>query len=144
MNNKITSFHGPYRFLSNFWMCTVTYEGITFPSSEHAYQAAKTLNINARKSISNCRTAGDSKREGNKLTRRPDWEEVKYQVMLDILTDKFKREPIRSWLKNTGKVGLTEFNTWHDLIWGVCACSKCKNQGQNLLGKALMEVRSKL
>ena len=102
MEIKITSFQGPYRFLSNFWMCTVKYEGMIFTSSEHAYQAAKTLDMDSRKQIANCKTAGDSKRVGRKLPIRSDWEEVKYQVMLDILTEKFKNPLLRSWLNNTG------------------------------------------
>lgn len=104
MKIKINSFEGPYRFLSNFWMYTVVYEGIAFPSSEHAYQAAKTLDIEKRKQIADCRTAGDSKRAGRKLSIRPDWEEVKYKIMVDILTSKFKKEPIRSWLKTQGRL----------------------------------------
>ena len=34
---------------------------------------------------------------------------------------------------------------WHDNVWGNCECERCKEtEGKNLLGKALMEVRSKL
>lgn len=145
MEIKITSFQGPYKFLSNFWMCTVIYEDITYTSSEHAYQAAKTLDIEKRKQIADCKTAGDSKRAGRKLVIRSDWEEVKYQVMLDIVTEKFKDSLLKSWLKNTGNTALVEFNTWHDNVWGNCTCPKCVGiQGQNYLGRILMEVRSKL
>lgn len=38
----IDSFKGPYRFLSNFWIATLEYEGVTYKSAENAYQAAKT------------------------------------------------------------------------------------------------------
>ena len=39
----VTEFQGEYRFLSNFWPAQVVFEGVTYPTSEHAYQAAKTL-----------------------------------------------------------------------------------------------------
>ena len=39
----INEFQGKYRFLSNFYPCDIVYEGIQYPSTEHAYQAAKTL-----------------------------------------------------------------------------------------------------
>ena len=43
MISKIESFHDEYRFLSNFWPVLIDYEGIVYPTSEHAFQAAKTL-----------------------------------------------------------------------------------------------------
>lgn len=39
----IAEFHGPYLFLSNFFPATVQLDGIPYPSVEHAYQTAKTL-----------------------------------------------------------------------------------------------------
>lgn len=43
MSNVIDSFSGNYRFLSNFWPCVVTLDDQQYTSTEHAYQAAKTL-----------------------------------------------------------------------------------------------------
>ena len=37
----IDSFGGEYSFLSNFHKCKVEFEGMTYPSVEHAFQAAK-------------------------------------------------------------------------------------------------------
>ena len=45
MENVINRFGGEYSFLSNFYQCTVTYDGITYGSSEAAFQAQKTLDI---------------------------------------------------------------------------------------------------
>ena len=39
----IKEFNGKYRFLSNFWECPVFHEGKVWASSEHAFQAMKTL-----------------------------------------------------------------------------------------------------
>src|SRR4051794_10492805 len=69
---KIDSFQGEYRFLSNFWPAEVVYEGVTYPSVEHAYQAAKTLSIEERKRIASLPTPGEAKKEGQKLIKRPD------------------------------------------------------------------------
>ena len=122
----------------------IEYEGIIYPSTEYAYQAAKTLDINKRREIQNCRTPGDAKRTGRNITIRQDWEEIKYIVMLHLVTEKFKHPLLKSWLNNTGTAELVEFNTWHDQIWGVCTCPKCGGIGENLLGKILMRVRSEL
>jgi len=40
----IDKFRGEYSFLSNFYICSVIREDPCFPSLEHAFQAAKTLN----------------------------------------------------------------------------------------------------
>jgi hypothetical protein len=45
----ISCFIGPtYGFLSNFYICDVEFEGIMYPSSEAAYQAAKTMDLKER------------------------------------------------------------------------------------------------
>src|SRR4051794_21773182 len=46
---KIDSFEGQYRFLSNFFPAEVEFEGMTYPSVEHAYQSAKTTDREMRK-----------------------------------------------------------------------------------------------
>lgn len=46
--NQISEFQNKYRFLSNFWPISVQFDGILFPSVEHAYQTAKTLDIKER------------------------------------------------------------------------------------------------
>lgn len=48
----IDEFTGDYMFLSNFsrWPCY--YDGIIYPTSEHAFQAAKSLDYGERLNIS--------------------------------------------------------------------------------------------
>lgn len=135
----INEFSGEYRFLSNFWMCPVQYEGYIYPSSEHAYMAAKTTDHVLRRQIADCPTAGDAKKLGRKVQLRPDWEIIKFSVMLEILLDKFKRNTqLGKLLLATGDQELIEGNWWGDKIWGVCLKT---NQGENNLGKTLMTVR---
>jgi ribA/ribD-fused uncharacterized protein len=137
--NIIKEFRGAYRFLSNFWPASVTYEGITYPSSEAAYQAAKTLNDKERKAFAKMRP-GDAKRAGRKLRLRSDWEQVKLRVMEEIVRIKFFSNPkLGELLLSTGEAKLREGNTWGDKYWGVVG-----NTGQNHLGKILMKIRKEL
>lgn len=137
---RIDSFFGEYRFLSNFWPAVVEYEGLTYPSVEHAYQAAKTLDINERRHIAAIVEPGDAKRAGRAAKQRPDWERVKMHVMEDCVRYKFTHHAeLRKKLLATGDAELVEGNTWGDRFWGVC-----DGQGENHLGKILMKVRAEL
>jgi ribA/ribD-fused uncharacterized protein len=136
----IAAFNGEFRWLSNFWPVSITCaDGITYPSSEHAYMASKTLDMNIRREVATLKTAGDAKRFGRKIKLRADWEEVKRNEMLLVLRLKFQDPLLRIKLINTGDARLIEGNTWGDTYWGVC-----NGQGQNVLGQLLMLVRSEL
>ncbi len=138
MVDVIDSFSGPYRFLSNFWLAPVTYEGITYPSSEHAYQAAKSLNKDIREAFSEISSPAEIKRLGQTITIRPDWEDVKINVMRDIVTAKFEQNDyLMRLLMETKGCHLIEGNTWGDRFWGECPIGN----GRNELGKILMGIR---
>lgn len=132
----ITSFSGKYEFLSNFYCSPVTYEGITYPTVEHAFQAAKTFDVTERRRISEMKTPGMAKRAGRRVLLRKDWEAVKFDIMKTLVTQKFEDEKLKQLLLDTGDEELIEGNTWHDTCWGVC-----NGVGQNNLGKILMSVR---
>lgn len=142
----ITSFSGPYRFLSNFYEAPVAFEGLVYPTSEHAFAAAKTTDQSVREIIRSAATPGQAKRLGRGLDLRLDWEMVKDQVMATILEDKFTRNAdLRE--KLVGLVGfeLIEGNTWGDRTWGaVWHPVLQKWEGQNRLGIALMALAKKL
>ena len=57
----IDSFTGKNFFLSNFYPHPVTFEGITYPSSEHAYQACKTDEERRKKEIAALASAYEAK-----------------------------------------------------------------------------------
>lgn len=133
---KIDSFQGKNRFLSNFWRVPIEYDGDLYPSVEHAYQAAKTDNFQDRLRIRLMPTAGDAKRAGRRVEIRSDWEQVKLDVMYQLVKQKFSAEPLRSQLIATGDNELIEGNTWNDTFWGIC-----RGRGENHLGKILMRVR---
>jgi len=142
---RIDSFSGSWGVLSNFTPCEVLLadDGVTYPSVEHAYQAAKTLDLGKRlKFVLNGITPGMAKQMGKKLKLRPDWEEVKIGVMRDLLMQKFSPSIPKRKLLSTFQAVLIEGNHWHDNYWGNCSCELCAGtEGENMLGKLLMEVR---
>lgn len=71
------------------------------------------------------------------MNLRPDWEEVKDDVMYTVCKAKFLQNPgLLKKLLDTGDAELIEGNTWNDQIWGVC-----NGSGENRLGKILMRIR---
>jgi ribA/ribD-fused uncharacterized protein len=141
----VTSFSGGWRWLSNFYPCVCVYEGDVYPSSEHAYQAAKfPRGHEARKTIAAMATPGATKKFAKtfKHAQSKDFHERKLQVMLDVLRSKFlMNRDLQDKLLATvnPEVELIEGNTWGDCYWGVCG-----GHGENHLGKLLMRVRGGL
>lgn len=135
----IDKFSGPYRFLSNFWLAEVQFEGRTWPSVEHAYQAAKSLDPEYRDQVRFAARPGAAKALGRRVVMRADWEDVKLDIMERLVRDKFKDPALAQKLRDTGNVELIEGNTWNDTFWGVC-----RGAGRNELGKILMKVRAEL
>jgi ribA/ribD-fused uncharacterized protein len=88
--------------------------------------------------------AGKVKQLGKIIKVRKDWEDVKLDVMLWGVREKFKNEDLKDLLLSTGDQDLIESNYWHDCYWGVCSCGPCQSKGQNNLGKILMKVRDEL
>jgi len=148
MEESIKSFQGKYSFLSNFHHSIVQFEGMNYPTVEHAYQASKSTEYFFRKlmSATPAEKAGTAKKRGRAIRLRSGWEEIKISIMHQLLREKFRNEPLRTKLLETGSAELIEGNYWHDNIWGVCFCDdKCKDiEGKNILGKLLMKVRSEL
>lgn len=142
MENVINRFDGEYSFLSNFYQCPVTYDGIAYGSSEAAFQAQKTLDVGKRKYFATL-DPSKSKREGRRLVDlRSDWDDVKDKVMYDIVMAKFIQNPnLADKLLDTGDKKLVEGNSWNDRYWGMdYECTV----GRNQLGKTLMAVRENI
>lgn len=136
LTDPIGPFTGEFRFLSNFFPITVEYETLRYPTAEHAFQAAKTVDHALRERIRACLTASAAKRSGRSLVLRPDWEQVKLPVMEQILRAKFRHPVLRAQLLCTHPRSLVEVNTWGDRFWGVC-----HGTGENHLGHLLMALR---
>ena len=109
---RIKSFHGDAAFLSNFCLAQVFHDGIDYPTTEHAFQAAKTLDFHQRYEISKIETPGQAKRAGRKVQLRPDWEQVKNRIMWELTVLKFTNHPnLKKLLLATGNAELIEGNT---------------------------------
>lgn len=135
---SIERFNGSNRYLSNFYMCEVAYDGMLYPSSEHAFQAAKSLSLPVRQRIARAPTAAEAKHRGREAVLRADWETAKIHIMWVVVLDKFLRNPpLAQRLRTTGDVQLIEGNSWGDTFWGVCG-----GVGENMLGLTLMRVRA--
>lgn len=151
----IHEFQGKYRFLSNFWPCRVEFEGMVYPSAEHAYQAAKfpPRGTGMRARIANMPGTHEGARSAKWLARqkasleyvggKEGWEEVKIHVMTRIVRSKFQlNADLREMLLVTGTEELQEGNNWNDRFWGICPPGSGK--GRNELGKILMKIRKEI
>lgn len=135
----IDSFRGSYRFLSNFYLCTILDDGIYYPSVEHAFQAAKTIDRAVKQRIASIAKPGEAKRAGRQVELRPDWDAIKVNVMYGLLRKKFADPTLRRLLVETDDAELIEGNEWEDRFWGMC-----RGFGDNHLGKLLMQVRTEI
>lgn len=135
----IDSFRGEHRFLSNFWPVEVVLDGVTYLSVEHGYQAAKTLSPMHRAYVRQAESPGEAKRRGRKVAMRQDWDDVKLEVMLDLIRQKFRDPTLCGFLLATDNEHLAEGNSWGDSWWGTV-----DGVGKNHLGRILMQVRAEI
>ena len=146
----IDKFDGRYNFLSNFYSVKIEHQGIKYPTLEHYYVSMKVKNdqqidgkyitmIDCRELIAKMPDPGKVKQFGKIIKVRRDWNDVKLDVMLWGVREKFKQEDLKQMLLDTGEQELVEGNTWNDTYWGIC-----RGEGQNNLGKILMKVRMEL
>lgn len=139
----IDFFDGEYAFLSNFYNASCIFEEKLYPTVEHAFQAAKSLDHAERDWIAAAGSPGLAKRLGRRVNLRPDWEKVKFDVMEECLRSKFADSVLKQKLLATGDEELVEGNYWHDNTYGNCSCEKCKDIiGRNMLGNILMKLRT--
>jgi len=136
---EITRFAGKYAFLDNFYECKVTFEGVEYPTTENAFQAAKAFEPEEKKWIKHLFAKvdpGTAKGLGQSIVLRKDWETVKYEIMYELVRQKFQQPFFKTLLDMTEDWDLIEGNTWNDRCWGVC-----DGTGENHLGKILMRIR---
>lgn len=136
---KVASFDGQYEWLSNFAYSPFTFEGVKYPTVEHAFQALKMDSPEWFNKVREATTPGLAKRLGRTGPRRKDWQKIRVSVMLKLLQAKFSQnEDLKEKLIATAGVELQEGNTWGDTFWGV---DLRNGLGDNNLGIALMLLR---
>lgn len=141
MNRVEFKLAGPCGFLSNFFPYEIVDEsGVVWSTSEHYYQAMKTLNMEERALIWAALDAREAKGLSKKITIRKNWNNIKENVMREALKMKFPvGGPLSQLLIETAPAELCEWAPW-DEYWGMGA----EGKGQNRLGILLMERRERL
>lgn len=143
----ITQFRNYYAFLSNFFPSPLVWEGIEYPTIEHAFQAAKTADPVLRRAIAALPSPAKAKRAGGargivKDFDQAAWDRRKIGVMDTLVRLKFHQNPeLAGRLLATESQRLQEGNLANDTFWGVCLKT---GQGRNELGKILEAVREEL
>jgi len=137
MEPPILGFFGEYRWLSNFHLVDISYEGLTYTSTEAAYMATKTEDILIRKHLTTL-SPKEAKQFSPKIRLRADWDRLRLGVMFDLLKIKYAVPELKEKLQATGNQYLEETNYWKDRYWGV------DGTGFNMLGHLTMAVRKSL
>lgn len=137
----IKEFKNQYFFLSNFYEYPIYYNKLVFCNAEAAFQAQKVINKKDQYKFINL-NASQARKLGKTVQLRKDWEEIKDNVMYEIVKRKFTiNKELQQKLLETKEEELVEGNWWHDIYWGVDSKTGI---GQNKLGKILMKVREEV
>jgi len=137
---KFYKIKDPHGYMSNYSRHRFFVYGRWWNCVEAPYQAMKTFDKAEQDVIWQAGGSNEARLLGQKVTLRPDWDEVKDIVMKECLVAKFlQHKDIRDQLLATGDEELIE-DSPIDYYWG---CGK-DGSGKNMLGKLLMEVREEL
>ena len=131
---RTTDKYGPF---SNFARFGLVVDDKHWPTTEHYYQAQKTEDPELQEQIRKASSARKAKQMAQNVPLRSDWEDIKFAVMLGALRAKFSQSTsLKKFLLETNDEVIVE-DSPYDYVWGCGA----DGSGQNLLGKALMEIR---
>lgn len=131
--------YSKHGYCSNFYWSPIEIGGKVYPTTEHYFQACKTLDPEGHEMIRNLATPREAKIVGYRVSLRPGWEKMKEGVMLKGLRAKFTQHlNLKEKLLSTGDAILHEDSPW-DSYWGYA-----KGRGQDRLGILLMQVREEL
>jgi len=143
-----TFFNSSMSEFSNFYAAAITSpNGVIYPSGEHWWQSTKYLNtvpelaakIQAASTVDDAHTLSHT--EGHERHRH-DWDEVKFEILIDILRAKFAQHKSLADALVATK-GREIVNVDSDQWAGMQAPGGIAT-GNNNLGKALMMVRVEL
>lgn len=144
---------------SNFYnlKTPIKYEGKEFTTTEHAFMYGKAKQFKDTEIMKEIVDSfGSSPKVAKKLGRKvkgyddDEWDKVRYQVMKDVLKEKFSQPKLKGILLGTEDKILVEASPF-DAVWGIKMRESDRGvenpnnwRGQNILGQALMEVRDDL
>jgi ribA/ribD-fused uncharacterized protein len=136
----------PFGPFSNLYRRPMDFEGETYPTAEHAYQAGKARKPEVRQWLLSAPSPALLAMAAHGLYYwdiTPGWSTKKFDRMKGILRAKFtQHEDLHELLLSTGSARLVESATVDNAvnrIWG-----EVNGVGKNMLGQLLMEVRVEL
>lgn len=134
----------PFGAFSNLFHRPIEFDGKTYSTSEHAYQAGKARKSAVRDWILSAPTPALAAMAAHGLyvwDVVPDWAQIKFDRMRAVLRAKFDQHTdLRELLLSTGNARLVEVGTVSNAVnrlWG-----EVNGKGQNMLGVMLMELRA--
>lgn len=143
--NAIVDFEGKNDWLGNQFLFPIRWNAeLRFEAVEYGFVYFKTIHTQAREKVLACPDPYAAHAFGRSMVMRPDWNEIKFGIMYELVKRKFEQGPgIIMKLIRTGDVMLINGNTEHDNVWGDCRCDDCTHiPGENWLGKILMSLRA--
>jgi len=146
MVEDIKGFTDHNRWLSNFQRAVIDFEGLQFPSVEHAYVFAKFSDQYAPTGEDFLdflkQSAGSVKRLGRAVVIRSDFDSIKLAIMTSCIKSKFSSNNPELTMKllATGNCYIEETNSWGDTFWG----KDMHGNGLNHLGVIIMARRAEL
>jgi N-glycosidase YbiA len=133
-----------YDLLNGFSANAVEVDGKLYPTVEHAYQAAKCTDLAGKEAIRQARSPLMAKQLANetyKAAKRPDWDDVKLEVMERLYRLKIaQHSEVKQALLATGDQAIHE-NSPVDYFWG---CGKDGTGQKSHIGKLWMKIRAEL
>jgi ribA/ribD-fused uncharacterized protein len=138
----IRVFENEFAFLSNSYQTPFRIDGVSYVNVEQYYHSMKTQEKKQREKILSTDDPHVIYKLGRKCSLRKDWDSVKTKYMRRAITAKFSQnKDIRDKLIATKDLELENGIAEKDGVWGI---SIYTHQGENLLGKMLMELRERL
>ena len=156
---KVIGFHNPdedHGFLSNWYLSRFTFGGVVYSSMEQYMMHQKAVCFHDDETAAQILSTDDVaqiKALGRLVKNYSDhvWNGVRQIIVFEGLMAKFSQDPdLKKMLLDTGDAVLAECAV-RDQIWGIGLSMRDPDRldvsrwkGQNLLGYALMLVRSRL
>lgn len=136
----------PYGVFSNLYRRPITFEGVEYATSEHAYQAGKARKDSVREWLMAAPTPSLLAMAAHGLyvwDVAPNWSKTKFDRMRGVLRAKFtQHQDLKDLLLSTENARLVEVATVDNSVnrlWG-----EVNGVGKNMLGVLLMELRDEL
>ncbi|MFD0277066.1 NADAR family protein [Kitasatospora sp. NPDC127111] len=142
--------------LSQWWPSAFTVDGVGYATAEHWMMAGKARMFGDDEIVPRilaARTPAEAKKLGRQVRRfdEPTWAAGRFELVVQGNVAKFGQdEALREYLLGTGKRVLVEASPV-DRVWGIGLAADDERaqrpdawRGENLLGFALMEARTRL